>query len=146
LQKIKGAVVWPQFDKAFIEKEILNKEQWKITIDDQVACVWSTTFSDSQIWGERNDDPSVYIHRIAANPHFRGCNMVSEIVTWSRNYARENNKKFVRMDTVGENKGLITYYQKCGFDFLGLLPLKNTESLPAHYHNATVSLFQIMIL
>lgn len=49
------------------------------------------------------------------------------------------------MDTVGNNPGLINYYTKCGFDFLGLLKLKNTKGLPAHYNNATVSLFQISI-
>jgi len=49
------------------------------------------------------------------------------------------------MDTVGENKGLISYYQKCGFNFLELLQLKNTDGLPAHYHNAIVSLFQIAL-
>ena len=47
------------------------------------------------------------------------------------------------MDTVGDNPVLISYYTKCGFDFLGLSKLKNTEGLPAHYENATVSLFQI---
>ena len=49
------------------------------------------------------------------------------------------------MDTVGDNPGLINYYTKCGFDFLGLLKLKNTKGLPAHYDNATVSLFQMTI-
>jgi len=49
LQKIKGAVVWPQFDNAFIDTEIRNKEQWKITINDQIACVWSTAFNDPLI-------------------------------------------------------------------------------------------------
>jgi hypothetical protein len=47
--------------------------------------------------------------------------------------------------TVGDNSGLINYYTKCGFEFLGLLRLKNTEGLPAHYDNATISLFQITI-
>lgn len=145
VQKAKGAVLWPQFDKPLIETAILNKEQWKITIGDHIACVWSTTFNDPQIWGERNRDPSVYIHRIAANPLFKGHNMVNKIVTWAKNYARQNEKIFIRMDTVGENKGLINYYQKCGFDFLGLLQLIDSEGLPAHYHNATVSLFQITI-
>jgi len=49
------------------------------------------------------------------------------------------------MDTVGDNPGLISYYEKCGFDFLGLLKLQNTKGLPAHYDNATVSLFQMTL-
>jgi ribosomal protein S18 acetylase RimI-like enzyme len=142
-QKIKGAVLWPTFERTLIETEISEKRQWKILIDNQIACVWAITFTDPQIWEERNSDPSIYIHRIATNPNFRGKNLVEAIVKWAKNYAKENNKQFIRMDTVGENKGLIGYYEKCGFDFLGLLKLKNTSDLPAHYNNATVSLFEM---
>jgi hypothetical protein len=46
------------------------------------------------------------------------------------------------MDTVGENHKLIEHYTACGFDFLGLSQLTNTDGLPEHYHNAVVSLFE----
>jgi ribosomal protein S18 acetylase RimI-like enzyme len=144
-QKTKGAVPWPEFDCKLIETEILQHQQWKILIDYQIACVWCTSFADPQIWEERNTDPSIYIHRIASDPTFRGRNLVAEIVKWARVYANENGKKFIRMDTVGENTELIKYYQKCGFEFLGLSKLKDTSTLPVHYHNATVSLFQISL-
>ncbi len=144
-QKIKGAVLWPEFSKEIIEAEISENRQWKIIIDNQIACIWATTFTDPQIWEERNNDPSIYIHRIATNPDFRGNTLVEKIIAWANVYAQANDKQFIRMDTVGNNKGLIDYYQKCGFDFLGLSKLKNTEGLPAHYHNAAVSLFQITV-
>ena len=141
----KHSVNWPEFEKSLVETEIIEKRQWKIVINNKIACVWATTFNDPEIWEERNIDPSVYIHRIATNPDFRGQNLVEQIVTWVKVFAKENNKRFVRMDTVGNNQGLINHYTKCGFDFLGLLKLKNTVGLPAHYHNATVSLFQIAL-
>jgi ribosomal protein S18 acetylase RimI-like enzyme len=144
-QKIKSAVPWPNFDRELIVQEINENRQWKIIIDDEIACVWAITESDPQIWQKRNEEPAIYIHRISTNPNFRGKNLVSEIVKWSKNYASHKNKKFVRMDTVGENVGLINYYKKCGFDFLGLSELKETSELPAHYQNATVSLFQISV-
>ncbi len=144
-QKTKSAVPWPNFDRKLIEKELRENRQWKIVIDNEIACVWAITESDAQIWGERNEEPAIYIHRISTSPNFRGRNLVSDIVEWSKNYAKKNNKKFVRMDTVGENVGLINYYKKCGFEFLGLSKLKNTSELPAHYNNATVSLFQMPI-
>ena len=142
-QKIKLAAPWPEFEKKLIEKEISEKRQWKIIMNEQIACVWATTFDDSHIWEERNADPSLYIHRIVTDPDFRGKNLVLEIVNWAKTYAKANNKAFIRMDTVGENTGLINYYTKCGFNFLGLHTLKNTSELPAHYHNAAVSLFEI---
>ncbi len=144
-QKTRFTSYWPEFDRKLIETEIIENRQWKIIVEGRIACVWATTFNDPQIWEERNEDPSVYIHRIATNPDFRGQNLVVQIVEWVKIYAKENQKQFVRMDTVGENAGLISYYTKCGFDFLGLLKLKNTEELPAHYNNATISLFQIKI-
>lgn len=144
-QMAKLSVQWPEFDRNLIEKEISENRQWKVVVDGKIACLWATTFTDPQIWEERNEEPSVYIHRIATNPDFRGQNLVTEIVEWAKVYANENDKEFVRMDTVGENKGLIQYYTKCGFDFLGLVKLKNTDGLPAHYDKAMVSLFQIKI-
>ena len=144
-QKIKGAVVWPGFDPILIKTEIADCRQWKILIDHQVACVWATTFSDPEIWEVLNKDPSVYIHRIATNPVFRGHKLVEEIVSWSKKYAAVNGKKFIRMDTIAGNASLNNYYQKCGLKFLGVVKLKETGSLPAHYHDATVSLFQIKL-
>jgi len=147
LQKAKkGSTHWPEFDRQLVETEIAENRQWKIMIDDKVACIWATTFSDPQIWEERNSDPSVYIHRIVTSPDFSGQNLVTTIVDWARAYANDNDKKYIRMDTVGNNTGLINYYGKCGFDFLGLFTLKNSSGLPAHYHNATVSLFQIALV
>ncbi len=144
-QKKKLAVVWPDFDKELVEREIQEHRQLKIIINSEIACVWAYVESDPQIWQEKNKEPAIYIHRIATNSNFRGNNLVNEIIKWSKDLARKKNKKYVRMDTVGENIGLINYYEKCGFDFLGLSQLTNTSGLPEHYHNAIVSLFQLSI-
>jgi ribosomal protein S18 acetylase RimI-like enzyme len=145
-QKEKFIVHWPVFERSLIETEIAENRQWKIVIDNKIACVWATTFSDPKIWEDRNVDPAVYIHRIATNPEFRGKNLVGNIVESTKQYAMANKKRFIRMDTVGENPGLISYYTKCGFDFLGLSKLINTEGLPEHYDKATVCLFQIDLM
>lgn len=144
-QKQKGGVHWPTFDRAMVEQEISESRQWKIVIDTRIACVWATAESDPQIWQDLDKDPAIYIHRIATHPDFRGQNLVGAIVEWSHAFAKAKKKKFLRMDTVGNNLGLINYYKKCGFDFLGLSELSHTEGLPAHYHNATVSLFQMAV-
>jgi ribosomal protein S18 acetylase RimI-like enzyme len=141
----RSTVCWPEFERSMVEKEIEANHQWKMLEDDTVACVWATTFNDPLIWEERNDDPAIYIHRIAVNPGCRGKNLVLQIVEWAKQYAKANNKKFIRLDTVGDNKGLIKHYQHCGFTFLGLFKLKNTTGLPAHYDNASVSLFELPV-
>ena len=141
----KSAVPWPVIERQLIEREITEKRQWKILINNKVACVFSISYSDPQIWLELNEAPPIYIHRISTSPEFRGHYLVKEIIKWSINFAKANNKKYIRMDTVGENLALINYYKKCGFDFLGLSKLKDTLDLPSHYHNSTVCLFQIKI-
>ena len=144
-QKERFISYWPEFDREMVVNEIVENRQWKMIIDEEVACIWATAFSDPLIWGDKNIDPSVYIHRITTNPKFRGKGLVKKIVEWSKNYATQNGKKFIRMDTVGENHKLIEHYTSCGFDFLGLSQLTNTDGLPQHYHNAVVSLFELKV-
>lgn len=141
----KTVVVWPDFELALVEREILEGRQWKLVQDGIVCCVWAVAFNDPQIWEERDIDPSLYIHRIATHPTARGMQMVQKIVHWAIPYARELNKTHLRLDTLGENKRLIEYYQSVGFTFLGLFPMKNTKGLPAHYHTAPVCLFEIKL-
>ena len=102
-QSKQSVVVWPEFERKLVETEIAENRQWKLIINNEIACVWATTFSDEQIWEERNADPAIYIHRIATNPDFRGNNFVAEIVKWAKEYAKENGKDFVRLDTLGNN-------------------------------------------
>lgn len=139
----KTVVVWPEFKKSLVRTEIKENRQWKLIIDGQVACLWAITFDDEQIWEERNKDSAIYIHRIATNPDFRGNNFVSEIVAWAKPYARSMNKRYVRLDTLGNNTRLIKHYQDAGFEYLGMFDLKNTDTLPEHYHGEPACLFQI---
>ncbi len=144
-QQERYDVYWPKFDEAMVVSEILEQKQFKITIDGKTACIWAITFHDKQIWEHLENDSSVYIHRIATSSEFRGQNFVNNIATWAVEFAKQNHKTHVRMDTVGENTKLINHYKNCGFEFVGLSKLKNTQNLPAHYHEATVSLFEIKL-
>ena len=145
-QKSKHVVVWPLFDRQLVETEIAENRQWKLLIDGSIACVWAITFSDPEIWEERNKDAAIYIHRIATNPNFRGNNFVSAIVEWGKLYAKNNNKKFVRLDTLGNNVKLIEHYTNAGFDFLGMVKLSDTGKLPLHYQDCPdCCLFEIRI-
>ncbi|WP_417431549.1 GNAT family N-acetyltransferase [Halpernia sp.] len=143
-QKIKfRGNIWPVFDQDLIKTEIKENRQFKILIDGKIACIWAITFNDAQIWEEKDKNDSIFIHRIATNPDFRGSNFVKIIVDWSIDYAKKHRKKFVRMDTCGQNDKLINHYKSCGFDFLGMRKLKNFSELPLHYHNADVCFFEI---
>ena len=77
-------VTWPWFEKFFIEKEIQERRQWKITDENIIACNWAITFDDREIWGGRDNDNSIYIHRICNHPAFRGRRDIYNIVQWAK--------------------------------------------------------------
>jgi ribosomal protein S18 acetylase RimI-like enzyme len=133
LQSQKKMVVWPRFERAFIEKEIGEERQWKLMIGDKIACNWAVTFEDREIWGEKDNNNSIYIHRIATDPAFRGNRFIHTIVAWAKNYALAKGRKYVRLDTLGNNTRLIEHYTSAGFNFLGMSILTDTKNLPEHY-------------
>lgn len=142
-QEKKTVIVWPNFDADMVKEEILENRQFKLMVDKKVACIWAITFSDAQIWEEKNRDSALYIHRIAVHKDFRGNKYVPKIVAWAKAFCLEKNIQFIRLDTLGENTKLIAHYKNAGFNFLGLFHLKNTSNLPAHYKLAPVCLFEI---
>ncbi|MBF8455745.1 GNAT family N-acetyltransferase [Kaistella sp. G5-32] len=145
-QKIKfPGNVWPDFDLEFITTEVLENRQFKITIDDKIACIWAMTYNDLAIWEEKENNDAIYIHRIATNPDFRGNNFVQMIADWSKDFAKKEDKKFVRMDTCGQNDRLINHYKNCGFEFLGMKRLQASSELQAHYQDADVCYFEIEV-
>ncbi|MEO6612110.1 MAG: GNAT family N-acetyltransferase [Chitinophagaceae bacterium] len=144
-QKAKSLRHWQSFEPGLIEKEINEKRQWKIMEDDTIACIFMIAYEDPFIWGEKDKDPSVYIHRIVTHPAWRGRNYTAAIIEWAREHAKEKNKHFIRMDTWGDNPKLIDYYTKCGFNFLKIITPEETKHLPAHYSCISLGLFEIPV-
>ena len=141
----RSTVTWPVFERSLVDTEIREGRQWKMTDGDEIVCVWAIALEDAQIWQTLDNHNAIYIHRIATHPAHRGKGFVKMILRWAIAYTKNLQRDFVRLDTVGENLGLIRHYQQSGFRFLGLSKLQDTEGLPAHYQNATVSLFELDI-
>jgi GNAT superfamily N-acetyltransferase len=146
LQTQRKMVVWPSFEKSFIEREIQEKKQWKIVFENNIACNWAISFEDREIWGQKDNNDAIFIHRICTNPTLRGNRYIDLIVNWAKEYAREMGKQFVRLDTLGNNTRLIAHYTSAGFNFLGMFELTDTANLPLHYQNEpNCCLFEIDI-
>ncbi|HWA34477.1 MAG TPA: GNAT family N-acetyltransferase [Cyclobacteriaceae bacterium] len=134
LQTSKKVVAWPIFTRDFIAKEISEGKQYKLVVNNEIASNWSVFHEDKEIWGERDNGDSIYIHRICTHPKHRGNNYMKTIIDWCRQHATDLGKEYVRLDTLGNNTRLIALYQSVGFNFLGILRLENVEGLPDHYH------------
>lgn len=134
---------WLGFDRSMVEREINEGKQWKLEVDGEIACVFVTGFTDPHIWKEKDADPAVYLHRIATNPQFRGSGFVKAIVEWTKKFAADNGKKFIRMDTGSGNEKLNNYYISCGFNYLGVTGIDPEADLPLHYKMGDYSLFEM---
>jgi ribosomal protein S18 acetylase RimI-like enzyme len=144
-QKTKFDKHWLAFDHQMVEKEIEECRQWKMMDGDEVVCIFAITYDDPAIWKEKNNDPSIYIHRIVTHPNHHGKKHVSQIIEWAKIHAKDNNKSFIRMDTWGDNQRLIDYYVECGFTFMGTTTPERNGSLPKHYSAIFLSLFEIIL-
>ncbi len=144
-QKTKFDKHWLDFDREMVQQEIAEGRQWKIKEGEDVACIFAIAYEDPFIWKEKNEEPSIYIHRIVTNPQYRGKGYVKHIIEWAKEHALTNNKKFIRMDTWGDNEALINYYTKCGFTFLGTITPTASKQLPKHYSAIFLSLFEIAV-
>ena len=135
---------WQGFSRSLVETEIAENRQYKILVKGEVACIFAVTFEDKLIWGDQDVD-SIYIHRIVTHPGFRGYSFVKEIIKWAKAFAPLNGIKYIRMDTWADNEKLLAYYTDCGFDYVGVVTMQETEGLPKHYEGISLSLFEIKV-
>jgi len=144
-QKTKFHRYWLGFNPTSVTKEINENRHWKIVEDGVIACVFSLTYNDPDIWFERDVEPSLYIHRIAVNPVFSGKGYVRNIITWAKDYGKTLDKKYIRIDTFGDNTRLVNYYTSLGFTWLeNRVPLIH-ETSPKHYIGVELALLEMAI-
>jgi GNAT superfamily N-acetyltransferase len=136
---------WQPFDPSLIKQEIEENRLWKVMADESVASIFTVAYSDPLIWGKRDSEPALYIHRIVTNPLFRGQGYVRVIVEWAKEYGRSIGKKYLRMDTWADNQKLIDYYMKFGFSFVEIITPTNTAVLPKHYEGISLCLLEIAL-
>lgn len=136
---------WKLFEPEQVLQEISEGLQWKILEDDKIACVFLTTYSDPFIWGERDKEPSVYLHRIVTNPDFRGKKYVPYIIEWARQLCKQRGLKNIRMDTWGDNLRLNEYYVQCGLTLLEIITPETKAGMPSYYNFDTLSLLEMKI-
>lgn len=141
-QKLKKYPVWNGYDLAVLQNDIAQKIQYKIVINDEIACIFSVCYTDPIIWGEKDKGDAIYIHRIVVNPKHKGQKHFEKIFTWAKNHAIENDFDFIRMDTWADNLNIISYYCSFGFEFLTNFTTPNTADLPVQHRNLKLALLE----
>ncbi|WP_276371654.1 GNAT family N-acetyltransferase [Chryseolinea sp. H1M3-3] len=141
-QEKKGFPVWRDYDKGAIVKDIENKNQYKIIIDNTIAIVFSVAYSDKIIWRDLDKGNSIYLHRIVINPLFKGQKLFGAVVRWAIGHAREKGLSSIRMDTWAANPTIIQYYKSFGFETVENYTTPNSTELPVHNRNLSLTLLE----
>lgn len=143
LQGKNGYKVWNEIDKVGLEKDIENKLQYKMRNGTDILCIFSIQYSDPYIWRERDRNDAIYLHRIVVNPAFKGQKQFEKVLNWARQFARQNNKRYIRMDTWADNAKIIDYYRSFGFKFIENYQTANAAELPVQNRNLQVALLEM---
>jgi ribosomal protein S18 acetylase RimI-like enzyme len=143
-QKTQSTNFWHGMDRNLIEHEIRNGLHWKIVESGDIACLFSIALTDRIVWEDRDQEPSIYLHRIVTNPAFRGKGYVRQIIAWAEEFGRERGLQYVRLDTNRDNRRLNDYYRDCGFEFCGFRVFTDDDAplVPRHYLGSGLSLFE----
>lgn len=145
LQGKNSYKVWAEIDEVELKKDIENRRQYKILKDNNVLCVFSVQFNDPFIWGKKDQNNAIYLHRIVVNPNFKGQKQFKTVLNWAKQYALQNHLQYVRMDTWADNAKIISYYQTFGFKFIGNHQTGNEPELPLQNRNLKVALLEMDI-
>ncbi|QEH43814.1 GNAT family N-acetyltransferase [Chitinophaga sp. XS-30] len=145
LQGKNGYKVWQEIDPEALLKDIRSRSQFKILQGEEVLCIFSVQHNDPFIWGERDRNDAIYLHRIVVNPAFKGQKQFEKVLDWAKAYVRQHGLRYVRMDTWAENDRIIAYYMSFGFVFLGHYKTSDAPELPLQNRNLHVALLELEV-
>ena len=146
-QKQNNYPVWPAYDKKVLDRDIEDNRQFKVLIDsgkyrNEIGCIFSIAYHDKIIWREKDNDISVYLHRIVVNPSFKGRRLFGDILSWCLQHIEEKQLQFIRMDTWADNPTLVGYYQSFGFKIIEYWTTPDSVDLPIQQRNNYVVLLE----
>jgi ribosomal protein S18 acetylase RimI-like enzyme len=144
-QRKNGYSVWRGYDKEVFKKDIAAGNQYKILIDSQIAIVFSVCYSDKVIWRDKELGNSVYLHRIAVNPIFKGQRLFGKILSWAIDHAKRKGLSSVRMDTWADNPTIIEYYKSFGLNFIENYITPDSPELSSQHRNLGLALLELKL-
>lgn len=146
LQGVRGHKVWSVLDHEGLERDLQNGLQYKMVEGDAIMGVFSIQYSDPYIWGDRDRDDAVYLHRIVVHPRSKGQRLFEKVLDWAMAHALEHGRAFVRMDTWADNAKIIAYYQFFGFELVGHHRTDDNPELPVQNRNLEVALLEMKVV
>ncbi|MBY0099698.1 GNAT family N-acetyltransferase [Mesobacillus maritimus] len=109
-------------DDEEIEQAISNQETYMVLKDHHLVATFTLLSKpsdwDQHIWGDDVSANSLYLHRLAVKPTYMKKGLGSRILAWIQNNVRDKN--YLKLDCVGDNKKLNSFYKNNKFEFVGV--------------------------
>ncbi len=144
-QREKKYVGWNEYDKEFIQKDIANGLQYKITKEDEIVAIFSICLHDELIWREKETGDAIYLHRVVTHPAHKGEKQFEKVLRWTVAYALEHGLSYIRMDTWLKNPRIINFYKEYGFMFVEEYTTPDTKNLPIQHRNLALALLEMKL-
>jgi GNAT superfamily N-acetyltransferase len=142
-QKKNQYVGWNDYDKAFIQKDIVRGLQYKITEGSEIHGIFSICLNDELIWRTKEKGDAIYLHRIVTHPNHKGQNQFGKILHWAINYAKQHSLLHIRMDTWLNNVRIIEFYKSHGFAFVETYTTSDSPDLPIQHRKLALALLEM---
>jgi GNAT superfamily N-acetyltransferase len=138
-QKSERLPLWPVYPEAMIDREISSGLHYSAFLPDgRLAGFFSLILADPLIWEEKERGDAIYIHRMCVNPACRGNRLAAWVLAWAYGCGR----RFIRMDTWGDNQKMVAHYTACGFRMVGRRQIGVIPGLSPHYYHVNLALFE----
>jgi GNAT superfamily N-acetyltransferase len=114
-----GFSQWPlPFPRDQIAAAIERGEIYVVEAEDGDAVGTVSMQPDDPYWGDRPPD-ALYVHKLVVRRDQAGRGIGAAIVEWANAEAAEAGREFLRLDCLGDNPGIRTYYEDLGFQHCG---------------------------
>ena len=135
--------VFPIFPKEQILLEIDKGLHYSVyDKSDELIGFFSLALEDFVIWEEQEQNDAIYIHRMCSKRKMKENNLSKMVLAWGYEYVLKNKRRYVRMDTWGDNKELIAHYISSGFKIKRYRQLGHIPELDSHYDNILLVMFE----
>jgi GNAT superfamily N-acetyltransferase len=103
-------------------------ETYLALVDDMPAGTISLDTSGEPFWSPQEAQSSLFIHRLAVVRAHAGRGLGKALLDFARSEAERRGCNWLRLDCVGDNESLKTYYKHEGFTLIKTVPLPHDDS------------------
>lgn len=104
-----------RYDKDYFKNQINTNLMYVGKYDETIAGCMLLKNKDEDYW--QDDEPSYYIHHLATDILYKGIG--KSLINFAINKARNDNKKYLRLDCFKSNIKLNNHYKNLGFEEKG---------------------------